>query len=267
MALHVTLTLQLWQNLLRQCLTQLNTPLIKSINIPNSSLSKDLHLIHGNKNSKHTRSELLEEHGGGRTISLEYFVRYKCFHLFVRHGSLELCTDSLGRFAKCHSFRLSKVVREKDGMVIDRSTQFLDNIVVCLNGSDEIAWDNLGSLMKKLIECMLSVCSWLTPDHRPRLNIDTISILANVLSIRLHVSLLKVRRETMHVLIIRKDSQTLRLVEVIVPNTDHCQCDGQVLLNGSIQEVLVHRMSTGMHFHPVVKSQRECNGGTNGTPQ
>lgn len=70
---------------------------------------------------------------------------------------------------------------------------------------------------------MLAVSSWLTPENGPSLIIHLFATLGDVFSIRLHISLLEVGWETMHVLIIRQDGESLGLVKVVVPKSNQCQ--------------------------------------------
>mmetsp|Transcript_40401 Transcript_40401/g.72796 ORF Transcript_40401/g.72796 Transcript_40401/m.72796 type:complete len:592 (+) Transcript_40401:163-1938(+) len=265
---NLLLPTQLWQNLLRQLLPQLNTPLIKRINIPHGPLREDLHLVHGNQNSEHARSQLLEEEGCGGSVALEDLVGHKGVHLGGGHASflLELGTDLVGTLPESHGFRLGKVVGKEDGMVVDGCAEVLGDIVVCFDGCEEIAGNDLRSLVDELVEGMLSVRSGLSPDDGPSLDIDPIAFFVDGLSITFHVGLLEVSRESMHVLIVRQDGQTLCLMEVIVPNTDQCQSQWQVVLGIGSQKVLIYGMRSCMHFHPIVKSQRQGDGSTNGRP-
>lgn len=84
-------------------------------------------------------------------------------------------------------------------------------------------WDQLGTLVDELVERVLSVGTTLSPDDwlaGPRSALDTLhtvlthsslvvhsrAVLGDTLSVRLHVSLLEVVGELLHVLVVRKQS-------------------------------------------------------------
>lgn len=68
----------------------------------------------------------------------------------------------------------------------------------------EVTGDNTGALVDKLVECMLAISSRFPPDNRPSAVVNLVTSPYHILSIALHVSLLEVCSEPMHVLIIRQ---------------------------------------------------------------
>mmetsp|Transcript_9105 Transcript_9105/g.15829 ORF Transcript_9105/g.15829 Transcript_9105/m.15829 type:complete len:501 (-) Transcript_9105:206-1708(-) len=266
---NIRIPLQLWQNLLRQRFTQLNTPLIERIDIPDGPLSEDLHFVQGNQNAKHAGCQLLEEHGGRGSVSLKHLVGHQGLDLLVTHlaARLELRTDRIGILSEGHGLGLGKVVGKEDGVMIYWGLEVLGDIVVCFNGRQEIAGDHLCSLMNELIKRVLSIRSWLSPNDGTRLDIASLAIFGNVLSITFHISLLEVRRESVHVLIVGEDGQGFRLMKVIVPESDQRQGQRQVILGIGIQKVLIHGMRSRVHLHPVIESEAKRNWRTNGRPE
>mmetsp|Transcript_8499 Transcript_8499/g.12413 ORF Transcript_8499/g.12413 Transcript_8499/m.12413 type:complete len:207 (+) Transcript_8499:150-770(+) len=206
MTTNFSCSIQLWQDLLSKSLTQLNTPLVECINVPHCGLCENLHFIHGDQDTEHTGGELLEEEGSRWTVSLKDFVWHKCFNCLIGHLALELCTYLISRLSHCHGLSLGKIVGKKDGVVINWSTKILCNIVLCFNGSQEVTGDELCSLMDQLVKGMLPIGSRLSPNNGSSLDIHLLPVPANVLSIRFHITLLKVCRKTMHVLIIWQNS-------------------------------------------------------------
>ena len=99
-------------------------------------------------------------------------------------------------------------------MVRDRITR--------LRISDKIRRNQLRSLMNKLIESVLPVSSWLSPDNRPRFIIHKFSISIHGLTIALHITLLKVSRKTVKILRIRQNSVRTCIKKVPIPNTQQC---------------------------------------------
>lgn len=80
-------------------------------------------------------------------------------------------------------------------------------IVLCLARSNEIARDQLCTLMNQLIKRMLPIGSWFSPNDWASLDLDTLATFRDVFSVGFHVTLLEVGSESMHVLIIRQDCE------------------------------------------------------------
>mmetsp|Transcript_33483 Transcript_33483/g.81083 ORF Transcript_33483/g.81083 Transcript_33483/m.81083 type:complete len:339 (-) Transcript_33483:241-1257(-) len=114
---------------------------------------------------------------------------------------------------------------------------------------------------------MLSVGSWFSPDDGSSLVGDLVAVSGNVLSVGFHISLLEVGSESVHVLVIWQNGQGFGSEKVIVPKSNQSQSQWQVILWFGSQKVLIHGVSTGVHFHPVVKTNGKGNGGSNGRPQ
>jgi hypothetical protein len=62
--------------------------------------------------------------------------------------------------------------------------------------------NELRSLMDQLIERMLAVGPWFSPDDRPGRMIDLYAIAANGFAVAFHVGLLEVSREAMQMLVV-----------------------------------------------------------------
>src|SRR5206468_9153347 len=91
---------------------------------------------------------------------------------------------------------LSKEIGEQDGVMMpDR--------VVGFDGSDKVARDQLRALMDELIEGVLSVRARFTPEDGAGRDVYRLAVTVDVLAVTLHVTLLKVCGEPVHVLIIR----------------------------------------------------------------
>mmetsp|Transcript_4222 Transcript_4222/g.8573 ORF Transcript_4222/g.8573 Transcript_4222/m.8573 type:complete len:425 (-) Transcript_4222:52-1326(-) len=152
-------------------------------------------------------------------------------------------------------------------MVIDRTVEVGRDIVLGLARSQEIAWNDFGSLVDQLVKRVLSVGSRFTPNNGTSLVIHLETVLVDIFSVRLHVTLLKVGRKAVHVLIVWQNGHRFGVKEVVVPNSNQRQCQGQVFLAIVLEEVLIHGMGTSMHFHPVIKANRQGNGSSNGRPK
>jgi hypothetical protein len=73
--------------------------------------------------------------------------------------------------------------------------------VVALSGKDEISGNELGPLMKQLVEGVLSVRSWLTKQDRTSGVLDILATAGDCLSVGLHGQLLEVCRKPVEILI------------------------------------------------------------------
>ena len=77
--------------------------------------------------------------------------------------------------------------------------------------------------MNQLIKSMLSIGAGFSPNDGSGLVVDCFTISAYVFSITLHISLLEIGRESVHVLIIRENGFGFGSVEIVVPNAEHRQ--------------------------------------------
>ncbi len=80
------------------------------------------------------------------------------------------------------------------------------------------------------------------------------AILWQMMKIRhgLHIALLEVRRETVHILVIRQNRFSFRTKEIVVPDANQRQQDRQVFLGRRGGEMLVHRVCARKQFNEVI---------------
>lgn len=57
-------------------------------------------------------------------------------------------------------------------------------------------------LMDQLIECVLAICTRLTPNNWAGIEVDTLASFGNAFSITFHIALLEISSETMHILVV-----------------------------------------------------------------
>lgn len=76
----------------------------------------------------------------------------------------------------------------------------------------------------------------------------------NLLSVRLHIALLEIGSEAVKILIVRKKSMGFSTVKVSVKNTKKSKDDWNVLVQGSVAEVLIHEVSTLQKLFEVCKA-------------
>ncbi len=126
--------------------------------------------------------------------------------------------------------------------------------------ADEIARDQLGPLVDELVERMLAVGPGLSPDDRPGLVVHRHALQIDMFAVALHVELLQVGGQTPKVVIIGQDRYSLGIEEVVVPDADQSQEHGQVALERSSAEMLVHRVEAGEHFAKPVGADSDHEG-------
>src|ERR1017187_4837470 len=84
--------------------------------------------------------------------------------------------------------------------------------------TDEVAGNELCTLMDELIERVLAIGARFAPINRSRLIVHVRPLQSYVLAITFHGQLLKVRREALQILVVRQNGNSLRLEEVVVPD-------------------------------------------------
>ena len=104
-------------------------------------------------------------------------------------------------------------------------------------------------------------------DTYARLVVHPLTSLGDGLAVRLHVSLLEVVRELVQILVVRQERMGLGAVEVVVPDTEDREEDGQVLLERRGLEVLVHAVRALEELLDIVVADDERDRQTGGTPE
>lgn len=249
-----TRSLELLLNVLSKNFTQLDTPLVKRIDVPDGALGESQVLVESNKCSQRSRCDLLSEDGGGWSVAKEGLVRHQ-----VIWGILGL--DLLRGLSDHQSLGLSKEVGSEHALVLTTL-----NRVVRLDSKKEVGGNELCTLVKELEETMLRVCGGFTEQDRAGGVLDIVTRAGDSLSVALHGQLLEVGRESMEVLVKGSDQVSLSAKEVTVPDTQKTGNHGNVLLQRSFTKVLVQRMSTGQELMEIVVANVKGNGETDGAP-
>src|SRR5580700_4087116 len=131
------------------------------------------------------------------------------------------------------------------------------NCIQRLTKCNKVAGDESGSLMNQLVERMLAVSSWLAPVDRPSLVGDLGAFERNVLPVALHRQLLQISRKPLEVLLVRKNPNGLSAEEIVVPKGDESHEHGQILIERSSAEMLVHLMKAIQHRAEVFRTDRQ----------
>lgn len=171
---------QLLLNVLRQALAQLNTPLVERVDVPDGALNEGEVLVVDDQRTESGRSDLLREDAGGGSVAQERLVGDELLRSVF---SLKL----LGCLSDHESLSLSQEVGSQHDLVL-----VVADGIVGLGGKDEVRGDELGALMKELVEGVLGVGGRLAEEDRTGGVLHHGAGTSNGLTVGLHGELLKV---------------------------------------------------------------------------
>src|SRR5262249_49325012 len=86
--------------------------------------------------------------------------------------------------------------------------------------ADEVARNEFGALMDKLVIRVLAIRPRRPPNNWAGLIIDGSPVEGDVFAVALHIELFEVGAEFFQVLVVRQDRQRLRAEEIVVPQSD-----------------------------------------------
>lgn len=107
---------------------------------------------------------------------------------------------------------------------------------------------------------MLTVRASLSPDDLSGLVRDPATVFGDEFTVRFHRALLEVVGESGQVLIVRQQSVSLSAVEVVVPDAEQREDDGQIVFEFGVLEMKVHLMSANEQLLEVIVADVERNG-------
>ena len=223
-----TATLKLGNDAVGQYLPQFNATLIERIDIPDGALNEKLVLVERDQLAQCLRRQAIREHSVCWAVALEGAVRHlKCWDT--------PCRDFFSSLAERQGFGLGEEVRHQE---IVMRAQWVHGLAE----ADEVARDQLGSLMDELVECVLPVGSRLPPDDRSGLIVHRPALQIDMLAIALHIELLQVGRQAPEIMVIGQDRHSLSAEKVVISDADQSQEYRQVALKGSRAEMFIHRV-------------------------
>src|SRR2546427_11538543 len=114
------------------------------------------------------------------------------------------------------------------------------NRIQRLGKCNEVARDEPCPLMDQLVERVLPVCSRFSPVDGAGIVGDYFTVKCDVFSVALHRQLLQICRETLQILLVRQDRDSLCAEKVVVLNGEQAHENRQVDLEGGRAETLVH---------------------------
>ncbi|KAI3477404.1 hypothetical protein L1887_60923 [Cichorium endivia] len=250
-------TLEERKDLLGKFFAELYSKLIEGVDGPDEALDGDLVFVHGDECAEGGGGELLDHDGVGGAVALEHLGLEE---EFVGSLCAELGLDLGLGLAKGEGLGLCEEVGEEDLVVLAER-------VLGLDGGDKVAGDELGALVDELIEGVLAVGACLTPDDGAGLVVDALGVLGDELAVGLHVALLEVVCELVHVLVVGEDGLGLSAEEVDVPDAEEGEEGGEVLLERGVLEVEVHLVCAEEELLKVVVADDDGDGEADGGPE
>src|SRR5262249_13158104 len=175
------------------------------VDVPNRSLCKDTVLVKGDEFTESFRSKTIGQNCVRWAVALEDPVGHEPIR----------CTFGFDLFlclAEGQRLSLREHVSQKNVMVTAERIQ-------CLIKRYEVARNQSRSLMDQLVKRMLTVRSRFTPVNRAGIAGDFASIKCDVFAVALHRQLLEISRESLQVLLVRKDRYCRGTKEVVVPDS------------------------------------------------
>ena len=155
------IVIQLSLDLLRQALTEFNTPLIKAVDVPDSTLGEGEVLVVDNQGTQSGGCDLVSQDRCSGSVTQEGLVGNK-----VVGSTLSL--NLVGSLADHESLSLSEEVGSQHPRSINMIVEWRERpdlllVLVVLDGvmalgsHDEVSRDELSALVEQLVEGMLSV--------------------------------------------------------------------------------------------------------------
>src|SRR4030095_8928055 len=174
--LGLRLALKLWDYALGQYLAELDTPLVERVNIPDDALCENRVFVKRDEMSQRFWCEPLRKNRVRWPVALEDPMRHEPIRRALSFHLLWCLTKSK-RLALSE-----RICQEYVVMTAQR--------IECFGECDEIARDEPGSLMKQLVEGVLSVRSGFAPVDWASFILDRGSLESYVLAVTLHRQLL-----------------------------------------------------------------------------
>src|SRR5262244_2315750 len=116
-----------------------------------------------------------------------------------------------------------------------------------LTKGDEVARNEPRSLMDHLIERVLAVGSRLTEVDRTSVIGHRSAIQRDLFAVALHGQQLQIGRESLQVLLVRQNGNSLCAEKVVVPDAQEAHQDRQIGFEGSSSEMLIHLVKSIQH--------------------
>ena len=144
---NLTVTLNSGNQVQRQLLTELNTPLVEGIDAPHNTLNEGDVLVQGNQGAQNARGQARRHDGGGGAVTAE-----------------DTCVDHVLCGALCTNLFLGLAESKSLGLCEEVSQEQLVNVLLAVLGRvdrvsecQEVRGDQAGTLVNQLVESVLAV--------------------------------------------------------------------------------------------------------------
>src|SRR5262245_29449277 len=198
------LALEFRDDALSQHFTQLHTPLVERVDVPDNALGEDCMLIQGDELAERFRREPFGKERIRRAVALEDAMRHEPIRRALGFYFLRCLAEG-------QRFGLGEDVCQEHVVV---PTQRVERLVE----RDEVAGNESRSLMNQLIEGMLPIGSRLAPIDRAGIVADSVALEGDVFAVALHRQLLQIGWESLEVLLVRQYRDSLGAEEVGMPH-------------------------------------------------
>jgi hypothetical protein len=253
--------LQLRQYLLSQLLAEFDSPLVKTEYIPDNALRENFVLVHGYQAAQYSGRQHFKENGIGRPVAFESAERPETLNLFLVFTFFKKIGQHFFLSLAGHQcFCLRKEIGKQYLMM-------LSDRIMAYGRRKKVSRYKPGALMYKLVKGMLSVSAGLSPDNRTCLVSDSPARTVCGLAVALHIALLEVGRETVHILIVRQYSFSFRFEEISVPYPNKGEYYRDIPFEGLIPEMFVHFISAGQQITEIIETDVTGYGKTDSGPQ
>ena len=116
------------------------------------------------------------------------------------------------------------------------------NRVVAVHRHDEVTRRKVRALVQQLVERVLAIGTYATPNHRAGVVIYFATINGHAFAVTFHVELLQVSRQRAQVVVVWQDGVGVHTKEVNVPDTQQSHNDGHVVFERGRAEMLIHQV-------------------------
>mmetsp|Transcript_18072 Transcript_18072/g.31176 ORF Transcript_18072/g.31176 Transcript_18072/m.31176 type:complete len:239 (-) Transcript_18072:986-1702(-) len=151
--------------------------------------------------------------------------------------------DLVERLAASHHVRLGEEVGH-ELVVVRHDLAFQVYRVLAATKPNEVRGDD-SPLVEELIKAVLAICPWLSKLNNASLVVASVAVDGDTFAVGLHRELLDVTSELDEGLGIGKDGTSLLAEEAGIPDSDETHKDGQVVLQGRREEVVINVPSAG----------------------
>ncbi len=236
-------------------------PLVEAVDARNDALYSVFVFEHDNQVAHVALVDLIHDYEVKRAVAGVGLVRDQLFDARLIHSlRFEFGADFVRGFAAHKGFCLGEDVGKHDFVVSWHVPAFFKRC-------DWVDGGNVRALVQQLEEGVLSVDARFAADNRRGFVSDCFAVQRNLFADAFHIELLDEFGQAVEVLVVRCDDVASAAVVVDVPDADKGEDGGQVALELSVDEMLVHQVRAVEHFDEVFFAEMQHNLQSDGGPQ